>query len=134
MTKLLAPIAAATVLAGLAAATPAAAQQQSQPRVNRIVVFGDDPCPRSTDDDVYVCARKGESERYRIPEEYRSTGDRQQSQSWSANVRYLETVNTNGINQCDPVGPAGQLGCLQKLIDQNRERREEADEELAVPE
>jgi hypothetical protein len=52
--KLAGPLAAATVLAGLAA-VPAAAQDSDKTpgqRLAEIVVFGNDPCPRSTDDEV----------------------------------------------------------------------------------
>jgi hypothetical protein len=51
--------AAVLVLPTLVAPTPALAQ-----RVNEIIVYGTDPCPRSTDDEVVVCARKPESHRY----------------------------------------------------------------------
>jgi len=49
-------------------ATPVAAQDQPGDRVNQLVIFGDDPCPQSSEDEIVVCARKDESERYRIPE------------------------------------------------------------------
>ncbi|MCJ7421522.1 hypothetical protein [Sphingomicrobium astaxanthinifaciens] len=133
MTKSLLPVLAVAALAPLIAPADAAAQARDR-TVTRIVVFGDDPCPRSTDDNVVVCARKPDSERYRIPEELRETGSRQESQSWAVNARYLETVNETGIQQCSPVGPAGQLGCLEKLIERSGEERVEIDEELVVPE
>ena len=55
--KLAAPM-AALVAAGFAVG-PAAAQdsttEQSGQRIAEIIVFGNDPCPRSTDDEVVVC-------------------------------------------------------------------------------
>ncbi|WP_343343945.1 hypothetical protein WJT74_09110 [Sphingomicrobium sp. XHP0239] len=117
-------------IAGGAAAVAGAEDATAQPRpIGEIVVFGEDPCPRSTDDNVVVCARKPESERYRIPEEFRQNGSRQQNQSWAANARYLETVNSTGIRRCSPVGPEGALGCLSELIENNRAEREEFEEE-----
>ena len=51
MTKLAAPLAVAALFAGFASA-PANAQDQSttgaKQRVSEIIVFGTDPCPRST--------------------------------------------------------------------------------------
>ena len=67
---------AALILPMLAAPEPALAQ-----RVNEIIVYGTDPCPRSTDDEVVVCARKPESERFRIPEKLRSGGSLQSRQA-----------------------------------------------------
>ena len=122
------------IAGGLAATDGAEAATQPRP-ISEIIVFGEDPCPRSTDDNVVVCARKPESERYRIPEEFRQNGSRQQNQSWAANARYLETVNNTGIRRCSPVGPEGALGCLSELIENNRAEREEFEErEVYVPE
>ena len=64
--------AAVLTLPMIAAPEPALAQ-----RVNEIIVYGTDPCPRSTDDEVVVCARKPESERFRIPERLRQGGSLQ---------------------------------------------------------
>ena len=50
---------------------PAAPALAQQTRVSEIIVYGTDPCPRSTDDEIVVCARKPESERFRIPEALR---------------------------------------------------------------
>lgn len=130
MTKLL-WIAGAVVAAGAFGAEPAAAQDRS---IARIIVFGDDPCPRSTDDEVVVCARKDESERFRIPETLRDNSDRQANQSWAARARYLETVNSTGIQQCSPTGPGGFTGCLEKMLDENYAVRREIEEEAVVPE
>lgn len=111
----------------LAVPEPALAQ-----RVNEIVVYGTDPCPRSTDDEVVVCARKPESERYRIPERLRSGGALQQRQAWANRAIAFETYGKTGINSCSPVGPGGHTGCSQQLIGQAfKERREE--EEGASP-
>src|SRR3546814_14749889 len=49
----------------------APAAQAGSERVNLVIVYGDDPCPQSQGSDIVVCARKGEEERYRIPEPLR---------------------------------------------------------------
>jgi hypothetical protein len=112
---------AALILPALAVPTPALAQ-----RVNEIIVYGTDPCPRSTDDEVVVCARKPESERFRIPENLRQGGSLQSRQAWANRAIAFETYGKTGINSCAPVGPAGFTGCSQQLINQAfKERREE---------
>ena len=122
--------AAAVVVAGGYAGIPAPAAAQSQPNVAEIIVYGNDPCPRSTDDQVVVCARRPEAERYRIPPKMRQSGTPQQMESWAVRSKNLETAGSTGINSCSPVGPAGYTGCLQKLIKEARgERKQQADEE-----
>ena len=112
---------AALILPTLVVPTPALAQ-----RVNEIIVYGTDPCPRSTDDEVVVCARKPESERFRIPENLRQGGSLQSRQAWANRAIAFETYGKTGINSCSPVGPAGFTGCSQQLVSQAfKERREE---------
>lgn len=100
-------------VAGLSA--PAMAQEVPGDRVNQLIVYGDDPCPQSTGDEITVCARKSESERYRIPEPLRDT-DRPGNEAWTQRVLAYETVGATGINSCSPVGAGGEFGCTQKLI------------------
>src|SRR5215210_3288992 len=134
MTKLIFPLAATAALAGGLAALPAPAIAQAGSRVSEIIVYGNDPCPRSTDDEVVVCARKPESERYRIPEKFRSSGPRQTRQAWANKARALETVGATGIHSCSPVGPAGFTGCLTQVIKQARAESDEAAAEGTAPE
>ena len=122
--------AAAVSLTGGALPAPAAAQ--SGPNVAEIIVYGNDPCPRSTEDQVVVCARRPEAERYRIPPNMRQSGTPQEMESWAVKSKNLETVGQTGINSCSPVGPGGYTGCLQKVIQQARgERKQQADD--AIP-
>src|SRR5215213_7261296 len=134
MTKLIFPLAATAALGAGLAALPASAIAQSGDRVSEIIVYGNDPCPRSTDDEVVVCARKPEAERYRIPERYRSGGPRQTRQAWANKARALETVGRTGINSCSPVGPAGFTGCLTQVIQQARREAAEAADQGTAPE
>ena len=121
------------IAAGLAA-LPASASAQAQPRVNEIIVYGTDPCPRSTDDEVVVCARKPESERYRIPEALRQGGSIQSRTAWAERARVFETVSDTGINSCSPVGPAGYTGCTIELINEAFRARQAQNEEETAPE
>jgi hypothetical protein len=125
-------VATAATAAGFAALpAPAAAQQNS---IAEIVVYGNDPCPRSTDDQVVVCARRPESERYRIPEKLRPGGTRQQTEAWANKARVLETVGDTGTNSCSPVGPGGYTGCLTQVIRQARTQRQQQAEDSTPPE
>ena len=132
MSKFPATLAAAVGLAAGFAMLPAPAAAQED-RINEIIVYGTDPCPRSTDDEVVVCARKPESERYRIPERLRSGGSLQSRQAWARNAKSFETVGATGINSCSAVGPGGHTGCLQQIINQARDEQRQIQEEGSPP-
>jgi hypothetical protein len=108
---------------GALAAVGSVAPAQSKGDISEIIVYGTDPCPRSTDDQVVVCARKPESERYRIPERLRSGGSLQSRQAWATRAKSFETVGRTGINSCSAVGPGGSSGCLQRIINEARDDR-----------
>jgi len=112
---------AVTTLAPLAVAlfspaAPAFAQDSAGERVNQLIIYGDDPCPASQEGEITVCARKNESERYRIPEPLRENGDLQKNESWNNKVLAYETVGSAGTLSCSPVGSGGWLGCADRLI------------------
>ena len=134
MTKLAATIAAGAGLVAGLAALPQPSFAQAGSRVSEIIVYGNDPCPRSTDDEVVVCARKPEADRYRIPERFRSSGPRQTREAWANRARAFETVGATGINSCSPVGPSGFTGCLKQVIDQAKSQSDEAAAGNAPPE
>ena len=96
------------------AAAPAAAPAE---KINQLIVYGDDPCPQSSPEEITVCARKDESERYRIPEVLRGDPDNPRNEPWTDRVEAYETVGAAGIASCSPVGVGGATGCMQKLID-----------------
>jgi len=134
MTKHAAPLAIAALMTGFAAVQPVSAQTTpNSDRVNEIIVFGTDPCPRSTDDQVVVCKRVGEEERFRIPERLREGGSLQQRQAWANKVRSIERVGRTGIQSCSPVGPAGYTGCMEQMIRDAREESDEARQQQTTP-
>ncbi len=120
--SLMTAAAAAVAIAGFSA-VPSAAVAQS--RNAEILVYGTDPCPRSTDDEVVVCRRLPETQRYRIAEELRSTGSRQARQAWVNQSRTLQTVGATGTNSCSAVGPGGHTGCVLQEIEVARQQRQE---------
>ncbi len=129
MSKLLLTAATASIFAGLALpAAPALAQRTSE-----IIVYGTDPCPRSTDDDVVVCARRPEAERFRIPEVLRETGTLQQRQSWTKQAEALATAGATGVGSCSAVGPGGHTGCAQQEINRAFGDRREGDRATVAP-
>jgi hypothetical protein len=111
------------LLAAAPAAFPAAAETPE--RTASVVVYGEDPCPRSSDDEIVVCARKPESERYRIPKELRGRGDPPSEVSWGSRTEALEDISRSSLpGSCSVVGSYGQTGCRQQMVDQwYRERR-----------
>lgn len=107
--------ASALLLSTAALAGPASAQDGGE-RVNQLIVYGEDPCPPSTGDQITVCARKDESERYRIPEPLRGS-DSPENDAWNNRVLAYETVGKYGALSCSPAGAAGWTGCLNQMID-----------------
>jgi hypothetical protein len=110
-----------TALVGVPAVALA---QDAGERVNQLIVYGDDPCPPSSGSEITVCARKGEAERYRIPEVLRGSPDSPRNEPWTDRVQAYETVGSAGIASCSPVGPGGASGCMARLIDTAYAERE----------
>ena len=95
-------------------AAPALAEE-GQEKINQLIVYGEDACPQSSGDEITVCARKAESERYRIPEALRETFS-PQNDAWNNKVIAYEYVSKTGTGSCSPVGAGGFVGCVGKLI------------------
>jgi hypothetical protein len=111
---------AAAAGATLAFATPASAQ--ADVKVNQLIVYGKDACPQSTQDEITVCARRPETDRFRIPEQLRNVAD-PANNSWANKALELQYVGRSGIGSCSPSGPGGATGCLQQFINQARAER-----------
>jgi hypothetical protein len=126
---LIAAGAASLLAGGLAMPAPTFAQAQAE-----ILVFGTDPCPRATDDEVVICRRLPESMRYRMPDQYRDSSSFQERQSWTNKAKTLQTVGSTGIGSCSAVGPGGYTGCLTQEIQAARQARQQAEQEATAPE
>jgi hypothetical protein len=125
----------AVLLLGIAAAAPSPAFASDPPsRQSTLVVFGNDPCPTTGEDnEVVVCARRPEEERYRIPRRIR---ERQPLEtSWASRVEGLEEESRVGRpNSCSVVGSNGFTGCSAAAIRQwYAERRARRAEEASIP-
>jgi hypothetical protein len=111
-------IAALPFALGLALAAPAAAQDAApEPKMNMVIIYGEDKCPESGDDTITVCARKAEAERYRIPETLR-TSSSPSNEAWNNRVIAYETVGRTGTMSCSPVGAGGWTGCTGQMLKQ----------------
>ena len=97
-------------------AAPATAQDDGGDRVNTLIIYGDDECPQSASDEIVVCARLDESERYRIPENLRFSDD-PANEAWANRVQSFETVGRFGPLSCSTVGLGSELGCTADLIE-----------------
>jgi hypothetical protein len=103
---------------------------QPREKIASLIVYGDDPCPRSSDEEIVVCAREPEGERYRIPKRLRHTKAKVGDRSWGDRVQSLEMVSQAGRpNSCSPIGSNGQTGCIAQFMRQAREEREAAQHE-----
>ncbi len=120
-------LALGTALPAMAQDAPPATTAGSE-RVNLVIVYGDDPCPRgANDDEIVVCARKGEEERYRIPEPLRGDPNAPSHQAWGERVRSMEYVGRTGTESCSPAGGGGTTGCFAQLARAAKAERKQAD-------
>ncbi len=101
---------AALILVPLAMPGPGFAQIANE-RV--LTIFGEDKCPANT-----ICVRAKESERYRIPKQFRNSGViAPEHQAWGARAEAtLSAGAKTGIGSCSPSGPGGWTGCYMQQM------------------
>lgn len=128
-------IRATTLVLLLLAAAPLPAQTMlkptptdtSLPRQKVVTVFGTDPCPKSSDpDEIIVCSRRPDDERYRIPPTVRSDVKPDGPFEGSNRKALLGDASGGaggGIGSCSAVGSGGGTGCNQAMQDQYRSAR-----------
>lgn len=113
---------AVSALAFLLAVVPLdGAPAAPKPPPNQIInltVYGDDPCPKAKGDEIVVCGRRPESDRYRIPKELRvKKNDDLSEMGWGAAVASLDDAQRfTRPNSCSPFGSGGQTGCFQQMM------------------
>lgn len=112
--RLLPPALAMLGLVAAAApfAFPVAVQAQRTERV--LTIFGNDKCPTSNGEEIVVCQRMPEGERYRIPQELRRT-EGNGRETWGDRASSLEYVGRSGAQSCSTSGPGGASGCFREL-------------------
>ncbi|MFN0046448.1 MAG: hypothetical protein ACKVOS_08270 [Sphingorhabdus sp.] len=107
----------AILMSSASIAQETGATQPSDEKINQLIVYGDDECPQSTGDEIVVCARMNEADRYRIPPSLRSDPNSPQNQAWLNRVQAYEYVGASGTLSCSPSGAGGFTGCGLKEID-----------------
>lgn len=102
----------------LLAAGPALAQVQgpSDQKVNQVLVYGDQPCPKPVADEIIVCVRSPDDP-YRLPKSMRNGPPSPQNEAWARQVKAIEYVGKSGIQSCSPTGAGGFTGCMKQMID-----------------
>jgi len=111
-----APVAVATLTGGTAALA-----QDGSYRSRTVVVYGTDPCPTSTNpDEIVVCARRPEEERFRIPKNIReaeraTTISRQDDVAANRAALVSGRTAATGTGSCSIQGVGGITGCTQGL-------------------
>ena len=108
-------------------AAPTAVTGPDNEKVNLVIVYGDDPCPKATGEELVVCGRKEEKDRYRIPEPLRGDPNAPANQAWGEQYKSLEYVGKSGIDSCSPSGIGGFTGCFQKLARAAKDEKRQAD-------
>jgi hypothetical protein len=109
-------------------AAQASAPSDEDVPVNQVLVYGDDPCPASTDEVINVCARLPEQERFRIPPNLRNDPNDPAAQAWANRASQLTYVGASWIGSCTPTGPGGGVtGCFNQLVQQARAERRNND-------
>ncbi|MBW4331920.1 hypothetical protein KY084_13690 [Stakelama sp. CBK3Z-3] len=117
-----------SLTAAVAAFAPLPAGAQSQNGV--LVIYGTDVCPTDANgNEIVVCTRRPESERYRIPKELRDI--KPENQSWATKVDDVRDAGRTGVGSCSAVGAGGFTGCLADTINrakaESRARRDADD-------
>lgn len=115
------------------ALSPAPASAQYAERV--LIIYGDDDCPTNTNgEEIVVCSRRPESERYRIPKELRPRSQSPDAQSWAARSAATLDTGAAGAGSCSATGASGWTGCWAEQMRAARaERKADAEAKRSQP-
>ena len=117
---------------------PSAAQAQNAAQNGVLVIYGEDKCPtNSNGEEVVICRRLDESERFRIPKTLREQpGPPQQTESWAVRSQGALEEGQFGTGSCSTVGAGGSTGCFVRQARQSKAEsraRREAQNDLPLP-
>ena len=110
-------VSTALLLSAPAMAQDVPASEPGDEKINQLIIYGDDKCPESTGDEIVVCARMDEADRYRIPSSLRADPNDPRNQAMSERIKSYEYVAASGTMSCSPSGAGGFTGCGLKEID-----------------
>ncbi len=107
----------AAAFAAVSALWPLAAEAQNY-RSRTVLVYGEDPCPKADNpDEIIVCARRPEEERYRIPKDVREQEKAAVARQDNVGAQRTELASgrssATGIGSCSTVGAGGMTGCTR---------------------
>ena len=94
----------AVLTASASYAQDSGASQPGDEKINQLIVYGNDKCPESTGDEIVVCARMDEADRYRIPSNLRGDPNDPRNQAMSERIKAYEYVGASGTMSCSPSG------------------------------
>ncbi|MES2988854.1 MAG: hypothetical protein V4808_13185 [Pseudomonadota bacterium] len=123
------------------AAAPAlipSAQAQNAAQNGVLVIYGEDKCPTNDNgEEIVVCQRLDEAERFRIPKNLRDAQGRPQTnESWAVRSQGALDTGRFGTGSCSAVGAGGGTGCfVQQATAAKKERQaaKKAEENLPLP-
>jgi hypothetical protein len=128
----------AGALAAIPMLMPAAAQAQNAAQNGVLIIYGNDKCPTNGNgEEIVVCKKLDERERYRIPSNLREqSGPPQKTESWAVRSQDAVTAGGFGTGSCTTAGVGGTTGCFVKEATAARadvRARKKAEENLPMP-
>ncbi|MEO8724136.1 MAG: hypothetical protein ABI395_11580 [Sphingobium sp.] len=96
-------------------------------RISQVIVYGNDACAPGQGDEIVVCVRQAESERYRIPPNLRDNPAAPQNQAWLNRAKAIEYVGRSGTQSCSPTGAGGFTGCFAQIAADAKAERKQLD-------
>lgn len=117
---------------------PAAAHAQNAAQNGVLVIYGNDKCPTNDNgEEIVVCQRLDEAERFRIPKTLRDQGGPiQKTESWAVRSQDALTTGGTGTGSCSTVGASGGTGCFVREATKARaesKKRKEEQTNLPLP-
>lgn len=120
------PMPALAQVAAAPAPTAAAADQSTMNIIENyrrvtVTVYGDDPCPAAqSPDEIVVCARRPETERFRLrtldaPDGVPVAQERLEQGGVGRTLGTDDVRLAGGTGSCTPVGPGGLTGCSKGI-------------------
>jgi hypothetical protein len=122
---------AAVAAFALPIAMPASAQQTD--RV--LIIYGNDKCPtNASGEEIVVCARRPEGERFRIPKELRTPIIvTPENASWATKANdAMNAGSASGIGSCSAAGGGGWTGCWAEQMRAAKRQRQLDAAEIAA--
>jgi len=123
------------IIAGVALASALPDGAVAQYVDGALIIYGNDKCPTNKEgQEITVCARRPEGERYRIPKELRQGGKFAESESWTRRADTTLNTGRTGADSCSAVGPGGFTGCaVQNFSAWKQDKKEAKAADQAVP-